>query len=398
MSGGPEVRRVVVVAGTRPEAVKVAPIVAALAATPGWSPILVSTGQHGDVLDRVFASFGLTVDVRHEPWQRSGELSGLHTALVELLSADLDRLEPDALIVQGDTASTLAGALAAFWQRIPVVHVEAGLRSGDLTAPFPEEANRRLVSQLAALHLAPTAAAAAALAREGIVGNQVIVTGNTVIDALRSLTITRPASSERRLVLVTCHRRENWGRPMLGVARAVQCLADKHADVDFVVAAHPNPAVRDVFEAALGRFQNVTITDPLDYLPFVELLARAAVVLTDSGGVQEEAPAFGVPVLVLRDVTERPEGIDAGVALLVGTEPHTITSAADNLLSNAEAHRAMAHRANPYGDGNAASRTVAAISWLLNRTVRPDEFAPGPSHRRGKPVEGRSRVVATLRR
>ena len=353
-----------------------APIAVALANTPGWVPILISTGQHGEVVDRVFALFGLPIDVRHAPWERSGDLAGLHTTLVDVLTSDLQRLQPDAVVVQGDTATTLAAAISAFWLHVPVVHVEAGLRSGDLTAPFPEEANRRLVSQVTALHLAPTAGAVAALQREGITGDRVMTTGNTVIDALDSLTVTGTPRRERPLVLVTCHRRENWGQPMHQVADAVRQLAAQHPGVDFVVATHPNPEVKSVFTAMLETFLNVEIAEPIDYLPFVGLLAQATLVLTDSGGVQEEAPALGVPVLVLRDVTERPEGVQAGVAMLVGTDTKTIVNAANRLLSDPLAHQAMAQAVKPYGDGQAARRGVVGIGWLLDGTPRPEMFVP----------------------
>ena len=375
------VRRAALVVGTRPEAVKLAPVVLALAADPHWEPFVISTGQHRAVVDEVFALFDIVADRRHESWEHTGELASLHTALVDRLHQDLSEFDVDAVIVQGDTASALAGALAAFWLQIPVIDVEAGLRSADLTAPFPEEANRRLITQISALHLTPTPGAKAALAAEGVTGDAVLVTGNTVIDALHFLQSHRAISAVgagpplHPSVLVTCHRHENWGEPMRQVADAVHRLATTHPAVVFTVATHPNPEVQLVFTRELGGLANVEVTGPEGYSSFVAMLAAAAVVLTDSGGVQEEAPAFGVPVLVLRDVTERPEGVTAGVAQLVGTDPEAIVKAVTRLLCHASARRSMAHAVNPYGDGQAARRTVAAMNCYFDGAPRPDEFA-----------------------
>lgn len=374
-------RRVAIFVGTRPEAIKLAPVASAFLDVPGWTPIVISTGQHGTVVDEVFEVFGIPVDRAHVAWERDADLTSLHVALVGSVAADLDSIEPDVVVVQGDTATTLAGAMTAFWKGIPVVHVEAGLRSGDLAAPFPEEANRRLVSQITTLHLAPTAGAAAALAREGIVGDRVLVTGNTVVDALQQIITVdgepndKPVD-DRRLVLVTCHRRENWGAPMQRVVRAVKLVAESHPNVRIVVATHPNPAVQEQFHSVLDDVENIEVRGPMSYLPFMRDLARATLVVTDSGGVQEEAPALGVPVLVLRDVTERPEGIEWGVAELVGTETGPLVKAIERLLDDPQAHAAMRDAVNPYGDGSAALRTVAAVDWLLGQGPRPDAFVP----------------------
>lgn len=382
------VRQAVLVVGTRPEAVKLAPIALALAGDSGWEPSVVSTGQHGAVVDEVLTAFAIEADRRYEPWKHDGDLASLHTVLVGRLHTYLRFRRAAAVIVQGDTSSALAGALAAFWLQLPVVHVEAGLRSGDLSAPFPEEANRRLISQLTSLHLAPTAGAEAALLTVGIARNQIVVTGNTVIDALRSIQGVDhepfvpsnsgfrdvPATPRRRTVLVTCHRRENWGKPMARVADALHLLAAAHRDVDFMVIAHPNPAIQALFVGRLGQLDNVTISGPLGYLPFVSLLADATLVITDSGGVQEEAPALAVPVLVLRRVTERPEAVTAGVARMVGTDTDSIVRAADRLLSDRGAHQAMARAVNPFGDGHAARRSVAAMNWYFRGLPRPDSF------------------------
>jgi UDP-N-acetylglucosamine 2-epimerase (non-hydrolysing) len=367
-----------VVVGTRPEAVKLAPLVLALRDRPDWEPVVITTGQHAGVVDEVLGSFGIVASVRHEPWSHSGALAPLHTALVNSLDGDLAHLDVDTVVVQGDTASALAGALAGFWRGIPVVDVEAGLRSGDLSAPFPEEANRQLISRVTALHLAPTAGAQEALAAEGITGDHVVVTGNTVIDALRLLappTDRRDAARAHRRVLVTCHRRENWGTPMAGVADAVGRLAIEFPDVMFAVATHPNPSVRAAFTGRLDAHDNVEITGPLDYAEFMSQLAEATIALTDSGGVQEEAPALGVPVLVLREVTERGEGVAAGVARLVGTDPEAIVAAASRLLSDPCAYAQMARATNPYGDGRAAERSIAAMDWFFAGAPRPEPFA-----------------------
>ena len=374
-------RVVAVIAGTRPEAIKLAPVALALRNKPGWTPFVISTGQHGSVVDEVFATFGVEVDRAHAPWDRGTDLAELHATLLQRLSADLSDVRPDVAVVQGDTATTLAGALAAFWRQIPVVHVEAGLRSGDLAAPYPEEANRRLVTQVSSLHLAPTAAAAAALAREGIVGERVLVTGNTVVDALQFIAMAEPrmddaSSAGRRLVLVTCHRRESWGEPMRNVATALQRIAAAHPDIDLLVATHPNPAVQEVFTTALADIPNAEVRGPMPYGTFVRRLAAATIAVTDSGGVQEEAPALGVPVLVMRDVTERPEGIEWGVARLVGTDPELVAKSVSELLDDPVAHAAMSEAVNPYGDGRAAERSVAGIAWLLDGAPRPSEFEP----------------------
>lgn len=374
-------RRVLCVVGTRPEAIKVAPVVLALRAA-GWHPVVATTGQHGAVVDEALEAFGIRPDVTGVPWSRGPALSSLHSELVGRLARDLEVHTPAAVLVQGDTASTLAGALAGFWARVPVVHLEAGLRSGSLSEPFPEEGNRRLVAQVSALHLAPTPAAHDALRREGIAADDILVVGNTVVDAVRLLSerVGPPPCPESEaarapLVLVTCHRRENWNTGIVRVAAAVRRLVETHADIDVVVAAHPNPAVRAVLDDRLGGTDAVTVRDAVAYPEFVGLLARAAVVVTDSGGVQEEAAALGVPAVVLREVTERPEGVDAGLAELVGTDPASIVAAVSRVLA-APPRSAVSRPPCPYGDGQAARRCVEALGALLEGTARPDPFVP----------------------
>jgi UDP-N-acetylglucosamine 2-epimerase (non-hydrolysing) len=288
---------------------------------------------------------------------------------------------PAAVIVQGDTTTSLAGALAAFWRRIPVVHLEAGLRSGDLDSPFPEEANRRLVAQVAALHLAPTPLAAMNLLDENIATGDVLITGNTVVDATlavagRKLPFQNPALGasrrDRRLVLVTAHRRESWGQPLDRILAAVKALIGKYPDIEVVLPSHPNPAVREQVETALAGVDRVTVTDPLPYPDLSRLLSEAYLVLTDSGGIQEEAPSFGVPALVLRDVTERVESLDAGCAKLVGADPDLIVREASLLLDSRVRRDAMTAGGNPYGDGLAARRTAQATAALLGLADHPE--------------------------
>ena len=386
-----EVPEVLLIAGTRPEAVKMAPVAAAMFAGGRIRPVLVNSGQHPEMVDQALESFGFVADVK----LKLNRLSGGQAELTGQLIEELDRLcterEPAAVLVQGDTTTTLAGALAAFWRQIPVVHLEAGLRSHDLTSPFPEEGNRRMVGQLASLHLAPTADAAAHLAAESLRGNNVLTIGNTVVDAVLDVAARRAPYGDRRLqaienkvhdgqsrlVLVTTHRRESWGEPLDRVLHAVADVVAARPDVEVVLPAHPNPAVRGQVLDVLGGTRRVTITDPLPYAQLARLLAQCTLVLSDSGGIQEEAPSFGVPALVLRDVTERMEAVNAGCAVLVGTDRERIASLAVRLLDHPAAREAMTADGNPFGDGLASVRTEQALAWLLGlQQQRPVEFAP----------------------
>ena len=364
------------VVGTRPEAVKVAPVVLALRAA-GWEPILVTTGQHGAVVGEALNAFGIIPEVRLEEWSRGPNLAELHTELVRRLEEIVASTDPAVVLVQGDTATTLAGALVGFWADVPVAHLEAGLRSGSLAEPFPEEANRRMVSQITALHLAPTPAAEAALIAEGSDPGHVLVVGNTVVDAVRLLA-ARPGitASERPLVLVTCHRRENWGAGVARVAEALRRIVAARPDVEVVVAAHPNPAVRAVLDDSLGGVGAVSVRDAIRYEEFVSLLARARVAVTDSGGVQEEAAALGVPGVVTREVTERREGVEAGLAVLVGTDPDRIVDEVFRVIDR-PSDRVGVWSDCPYGDGRASERTVAALGWLVEANAMPEPFVPG---------------------
>lgn len=375
---------VALVVGTRPEAIKLAPVAVAFAES-GWArPSIVTTGQHGDVVRETLGLFDLKPDVELTLSTDSCGLATLSAGLLSDVDRALERLSPELVVVQGDTASTLAGAQAAFFRQIPVVHVEAGLRTGDLALPFPEEANRRMVTQLTRLHLAPTAAAVDNLRRENVGSQNIVLTGNTVVDALlmaRALQapyedahLEALDASGARLVLVTAHRRESWGEPIRHVGQAVAELARAYPALRFVVAAHMNPSVRDVVESEVRDFSNVYLPGPIGYGPFVRLLARATLVITDSGGIQEEAPAFGVPALVTREVTERTESLDAGVAQLVGTDAAVIVHAATTLLDNPVAYAAMAKARNPYGDGRAAARVADGCGWLLGSRPRPLDY------------------------
>nr|WP_279596060.1 UDP-N-acetylglucosamine 2-epimerase (non-hydrolyzing) [Actinomyces bowdenii] len=378
--------RIMLVYGTRPEAIKLAPLVSAMRRDERFTPIVVVTGQHREMLDQVHEFFGITADEDldiHAPGQ---SLTQITTRCLEGVGAVLDIHQPDAVVVQGDTTSAFAAALAAFYHEVPVLHVEAGLRTGDLLSPFPEEANRRLVGQLAALHLCPTRVSRDNLLGENVDPSRVQVTGNTVIDALLEA-VQHPVEldpvlaraledASRRVVLVTAHRRESWGGPMRAIGRAVARLAALHPDVLFVVPAHRNPRVREDLLPQIEGAPNVVWTDPLEYGAFCTVMNRADVVLTDSGGVQEEAPALSKPVLVMRENTERPEAVAFGVAELVGTDEERIVARVSQLLTDTAAYEQMAHAVNPYGDGRACSRILAAAAALFGRGEPLPAFQP----------------------
>jgi UDP-N-acetylglucosamine 2-epimerase (non-hydrolysing) len=375
-----------VIAGTRPEAIKVAPVAARIRERGRLRAVLVASGQHPTMATQALSAFGLRPDVALPLHRSTGSQPELLAALVQRLDAHLAAHDPAVVVVQGDTTTTLAGALAAFWRRLPVVHLEAGLRTGDLSAPFPEEANRRMVSQVASVHLAPTAEAVANLLHEGVPPHQVLLTGNTVVDAVLDMAVrhadcafTDPRIAEAtigRLVLVTAHRRESWGEPLDGVLKAVRAILAAYPDVWAVVPSHPNPEVRAQVEYGLAGVPRAVVTDPLPYADLASLLARAYLVLTDSGGIQEEAPSFGVPVLVLRETTERLESVRAGCARLVGTEPAVVSAEAARLLDDPARRTAMTAAGNPYGDGHAADRTEQAVASLLGLASPPEPMPP----------------------
>lgn len=368
--------RVMTIYGTRPEAIKVAPLIQAIEESDDLDGITVVTGQHREMLDQVNALFGIVPDHDLDVMSHGQTLSGVFARVLDGLDPILAAEQPDAVIVQGDTTTSTAAALAAFHRQIPVVHLEAGLRSGDLASPFPEEANRKVTSQVTTLHLAPTTTSRDNLLAEGTPADRIVVTGNTVIDALlaavaRQVPFTDPAleqlvAEDRRLLLVTTHRRENWGA-MAGLGRAIARIAREHDDLTVVLPAHRNPVVREAVLPALAGLPNVLVTEPLPYGEFARLMAASHLILSDSGGVQEEAPSLGTPVLVMRDTTERPEAVAAGAVRLVGTDEDTIVSAVGALLRDPSAHAAMATATNPYGDGTAAQCSVAALRRLEPR-------------------------------
>jgi UDP-N-acetylglucosamine 2-epimerase (non-hydrolysing) len=366
--------RVLSVLGTRPEAIKMAPVIRAIASQPERLTSLVCvTGQHRDMLDQIMRVFELVPDVDLDIMRPGQVPSEVASRVLAAMPAVFRDTRPDLVLVQGDTTTTAATAMAAFLHDIPVGHVEAGLRTDDIHQPFPEEMNRRLTSLVTALHFPPTARARDALLREGVPADRIVLTGNTVIDALLqsqrvdykfSVPALAALDPTRRIVLVTLHRRESFGAPMRSVCAALLQVAARHPDLRFVLPVHRNPSVRDVVLPALGGSPSFLLIEPLDYLEFIHLMARSSLIVTDSGGVQEEAPALDVPVLVTREVTERPEGVEVGAARLVGTDEARIVSTIDELLTDATAYRAMASAPNPYGDGRASERIVTAmLKW-----------------------------------
>lgn len=364
---------ILLIAGTRPEVIKLAPVVLELRSR-GIGHTFCLTGQQRQMSRQMLDVFGLDAQVDLDVMSERQSLSTLSQRLLAALSPLVRKVLPRAVVVQGDTTSALVGALSAFYEQVPVAHVEAGLRTTDFYDPFPEEVNRRLISVLSRVHLAPTAAARDNLLREGVDASTIHVTGNTVVDALQHVvarsrlpagTSLERAVGSGRVVLVTMHRRENLGEPMRRVFRAVAALARSLPDVQVVFPVHLNPAVRSLVAEELAGAERVHLVDPLGYEQLAWVLARCSFVMTDSGGLQEEAPALGKPVLVLRENTERPEGISAGTARLVGTATEVVLAAAFELLNDADAYRRMATAVSPYGDGNAAPRVVDQLERFL---------------------------------
>lgn len=367
--------RVMTVLGTRPEAIKLAPVIQRLAVNERVESIVVATAQHRKMLDQVLSLFNIHPKRDLNLMREDQSLANLTAAIFTSLDPLLEEYQPDWLLAQGDTTTVMASALAAFYRQVRFGHVEAGLRTGDKRQPFPEEINRRVASVVADLHFAPTQWAKQNLLREGIPENLIRVTGNTIIDALdqirklpmpaeieKLLTEKKILSGERELVVVTAHRRESFGAPIREICGALKKLAEKFSDrVELVYPVHLNPNIQQPVHEILDGLSNVTLLPPLEYLPLIHLLMRARLILTDSGGIQEEATGLGIPCLVLREMTERPEGVQAGVLKLVGTSPQKIVSEASLLLENGQAYQKMAHAANPYGDGHAAGRIVSAL-------------------------------------
>ncbi|MDB5777784.1 MAG: hypothetical protein JWP79_2500 [Polaromonas sp.] len=387
-------RKILLVFGTRPEAIKMAPLVKTLQAQPAFEVRVCVTAQHRQMLDQVLNLFDIEPDYDLNLMKPGQDLHDITSGVLMGLKSVLSEWRPDVVLVHGDTSTTFAAALAAFYQRIPVGHVEAGLRTGDLYSPWPEEANRKLTSSLAQWHFAPTDTSRNNLLKEGIASENIYVTGNTVIDALlqvRKKVVDSAAllqqfgtafnflDATKKLVLVTGHRRENFGQGFEQICQALARIASSHDDVQLVYPVHLNPQVQEPVRRLLGKVESVHLIEPLDYLPFVYLMDRSTLILTDSGGIQEEAPSLGKPVLVMRDTTERPEAVEAGTVRLVGTNADEIAGQAGLLLSNTDAYEAMAFAHNPYGDGFACERIAQAL--LADKRLFP--LAPGWS---GRPI------------
>ncbi len=384
----PERRKIAVIFGTRPDTIKLAPVILELRKHTGcFDVVTIATAQHRQMLDQVLEVFGIVPDHDLDIMKARQSLAEITRNVIEALDRVLEREAPHLVLVQGDTTTTFVGALAAFYRHIPVGHVEAGLRTHDRWNPFPEEINRRLTSSLTDLHFAPTATSRRALLREDVDPRTIFVTGNTVIDALRiavrkdyafSVPELNAATQRRKqILLVTMHRRENWGPPMASAARALRRIAEAHPHLHLVFPVHLNPVVREVVTPILGNLANASLIEPLDYLDFVNVMARSHLIITDSGGVQEEGPSLARPILVLREVTERPEAVRYGTVRLVGLNEEKIFRAAHRLLTNRRAYLAMANATNPYGDGHAARRTVHVIRHYFGVSPSlPKEFVP----------------------
>ncbi len=379
---------VLFVYGTRPEAIKVAPLIAEMSQRDSVEVRVAVTGQHREMLDQVHEVFGITPDVDLDLAKPGQTLTDITNAVLAGLPAAFDEYKPSAVVVHGDTTTTFAAALAAFYARIPVVHLEAGLRTGDMDSPFPEEGNRALTGRLAALHLSPTQSNRENLLAEGIDPALVTVTGNTGIDALLHMTertetfvdpeLQAAVDSGRPIVTVTTHRRESWGEPMKRIAQSIRELAVTEPKVLFVVPVHRNPVVGQTLRPVLADLPNVILTDPLPYPEFSLLMSKSTLAISDSGGVQEEAPSLGVPVLVTRESTERFEAIQAGTARLVGTDRGAIVLEARAILNDELEHQSMTQVSNPYGDGLAAGRCASAIEALVGCGTRDEDFVPVP--------------------
>lgn len=364
--------KIMVVAGTRPEAIKVAPVIEKLKKQPDvFETIVVATGQHRALLDQALSLFHISPDIDLNLMNSGQGLPALTGRVLESMSDTLSTIKPDIVLVQGDTTSVFASSLAAFYQKIPIAHIEAGLRSYNNYSPFPEEINRRLTTVMADIHFAPTAVAKEALLNEGVAADKIVVTGNTVVDALMHVSqlpfffynsvLGNIDLKKRRLILVTSHRRESWGLELQNICEAIKELVQKHADISVVYPVHPNPVVKNTAEQILGGLDRIHLVEPLDYITFVNVMKRAYIILTDSGGLQEESPTLKKPLLLLRNVTERPEAFEAGLAKAIGTDRRRIVREVDHLLNDNDLYRRMTDSYNPYGDGNAADRIVTTL-------------------------------------
>ncbi|QKQ76592.1 non-hydrolyzing UDP-N-acetylglucosamine 2-epimerase [Nostoc sp. TCL240-02] len=364
-------KRVCIILGTRPEAIKLAPVIQVFQKSLAFESQVILTGQHREMVEQVMQLFNIKADYDLEIMQVQQSLNDITCRSLQGLETLFKEKKPDLVVVQGDTTTAFAAALAAFYQKIPIGHVEAGLRTDDLFNPYPEEANRRLISQITQLHFAPTPWAVENLHRSGVLG-EIHMTGNTVIDALLNVAATQAVCNipgldwdSYRVLLATVHRRENWGEPLQAIAQGFLQILDKFRDTALLLPLHRNPTVRIPLQELLGNHPRIFLTEPLDYGELVGAIGRSHLLLTDSGGLQEEAPSLGKPVLVLRDTTERPEAVVAGTAKLVGTTSENIFAAAAELLSNPDAYEAMANAINPFGDGHAAERILQIVQNYL---------------------------------
>lgn len=380
MSQPAAAHRVCLVIGTRPEAIKMAPVIAALRAVPCLEPVVVATTQHREMLRQALDVFGIVPDIDLELMQNGQDLSVFTARALTALTDTFLTLKPDFVLVQGDTSTVTAAALAAFYQGIPMGHVEAGLRSFDLSSPFPEEVNRRIATCTATVHFAPTQEARTNLVSEGIPESDIYVTGNTVVDAIqmvppRDFFATHALNAipwgTRRILLATVHRRESLGLALESICDALESIAERYDDVDIVFPVHLNPRVRDVVQRRLAGHNRIHLLDPIPYPDLLEVIRRAYLVLSDSGGIQEEVPSFGKPILILRDCTERPEVVHAGFGELVGTDSATIVARTAALLSDADLYRVRTSGTNPFGDGHAATRIASVVeSFVRGTTVK----------------------------
>lgn len=364
--------KLMTVFGTRPEAIKMCPLVLEMRKYPDYiQPIVAVTAQHREMLDQVLDLFGIVPDYDLNIMTSGQTLYDVTTRALMGLKPVMEEAQPDMVLVHGDTTTTFAGALAAFYAQIPVGHVEAGLRTGNKYSPYPEEMNRKLTGAIADMHFAPTGTSKANLLKENVQPENILVTGNTVIDALQTTVhsdyhfadeeFNKVFATGHKLILMTTHRRENLGEPMRHVYRALKSVLETHADVEAIFPVHKNPKVREIVNQELGHLSRVHLIEPMDYEPFANLMAKVDIVLTDSGGIQEEAPALGKPVLVLRDTTERPEAVEAGTVKLIGTAYEDVLRETNRLLDDEKHYRSMAEAANPYGDGKACERIIKAI-------------------------------------
>jgi len=363
-------KKVICIFGTRPEAIKMVPVVRELKKYPGHCKVTICvTAQHREMLDQVLSLFDLKPDIDLNLMQENQDLDALTAKSIKLLSRVIVKVKPDLVLVQGDTTTAMAATLAAFYQKIPVGHIEAGLRTNNIYDPFPEEINRRFISILSTYNFAPTKKAREALLKEGIHKQTIFLTGNTIVDALKIIINRKkvsgvkflPPQERKKIILVTAHRRENFGKPLENICLALKEIAEKNSEVEIIFPVHLNPNVRSTVYSILNSLERVHLLAPLDYSEFIRLLSRCYLVLTDSGGIQEEAPAFGKPVLVLRNETERPDGIEANVARLVGTDYRTIIKNIESLLRNPREYKKMSKATNLYGDGTASKKIVNII-------------------------------------